>query len=279
MIYAIKTLSRKLAFLFIMLNALQIAGCSSSKNADLLAAQQKVEPADVVYNEALANFDAGRYKQAALKFSVVETQHPLTEWARKSLIMQVYSNFKGTNYTDAVNAASRYLVQYNKTKDASYINYLMGLSYFHQIPSITFDQSNANETIKAMQSLITNYPDSPYIEDAKDKIRFAKNQLAEKEMRVGRYYQQHNDYVAALKRYRYVLEHYKDTNLTEEALYRCVEVNETLGLTVEARTTTYILGYNYPDSAWYKSAYDLLQKSNVPMTINKNSWLYKVFAQ
>ena len=279
MVYVIKNLSKKLTFLFILLNALQIAGCSSGKNADLLAAQQKVEPADTVYNEALANFDAGRYKQAALKFSVVETQHPLTEWARKSLIMQVYSNFKGANYTEAVNAASRYLVQYNKTKDAPYINYLMGLSYFHQIPSITYDQSNSEETIKAMQNLITNYPSSPYIEDAKDKIRFAKNQLAEKEMRVGRDYQQHNDYVAALKRYRYVLEHYKDTNLTEEALYRCVEVNETLGLSVEARTATYILGYNYPNSSWYKIAYNLLQKSNVAMTTNKDSWLYKVFAK
>lgn len=268
---------KKYSFFIVFVNSLLLSACSNNKNADLLAQQEKVEPADQVYNEALANFNAGRYKQAALKFSVVETQHPLTEWARKALVMQVYSNFKGANYSEAANAASRYLSQYNKSSDSAYINYLMGLSYFYQIPDVTYDQNNASETIKVMKQLIANYPNSVYEKDAKIKIRFAKTQLAEKEMRVGRYYQAHNNYVAALKRYRYVLENYKDTNLTEEALYRCVEVNLTLGLNIEARTATYILGYNYPDSVWYKNAYNLLEQANVPMTTNKNSWLYKLF--
>lgn len=270
-------LSKLFSGLLISGMILSITACNNTKNADLLANQQKVEPADKVYNEALANFDASRYKEAALKFSTVETQHPLTEWARKALLMQVYSNFKGNNYVDAVNAASRYLKQYGKTADAAYVNYLMGLSYFNQIPDITYDQNNAVETINTMQALLKNYPDTPYEADAKDKIRFAKNQLAEKEMRIGRYYQQHKGYVAALKRYRYVIEHYKDTNLTEEALYRCVEVNETLGLSIEARTAAYILGYNFPDSPWYKAAYDLLEKDNVSMQRSKDSWLYNDF--
>lgn len=276
MTYAPKIV-KKYSVLFVILNTMLLSACSSDKDADLLAQQEKVEPADKVYNEALANFDARRYKQAASKFSAVETQHPLTDWARKALVMQVYSNFKGANYSDAVNSASRFLTQYSKTPDAPYITYLMGLSYFYQIPSITYDQNNAVEAIKVLEQLIKDYPNSEYVEDAKNKIRFAKNQLAEKEMRVGRYYQKHNNYIAALKRYRYVIENYKDTNLTEEALYRYVEVNATLGLTTEERTATYILGYNYPDSTWYKMACDLLKDTNVPMGTNKDSWLYKVF--
>lgn len=253
-----------------------LAGCAKEQDALLLAEQQKVEPADLVYNEALANFDAGNYKEAAQKFSRVEEQHPLTEWARKALVMETYSYYKGRMYNEVTSSADRYLASYDKSKDAPYVNYLQGLSYFYQIPDITYDQTNAEKTITSFQNLIANYPKSEYVPEAKVKIRFAQSQLASKSMQVAKYYMSHKNYIAALKRYQYLLETYPDSYLTEEALYRCVEINQTLGLSLEARTAAYVLGYNYPDSVWYKRAYDLLERFNVPMDVNKESWVYKL---
>lgn len=255
-----------------------LTSCASKKNVDLIAQQQKIERADIVYNQALANFRAHRFEEAAKKFAVVETQHPFSSWGKKALIMESFVNYTNNKYPEAIEAAQRYLAQYPKDKDAAYANYLIGLSYFKQIPDISFDQKNAELTVVAMDNLIKTYPHSSYVADAKVKMRFAKEQLAEKEMRVGRYYQDRKNYIAALKRYRTVIENYSDTAVIEEALYRLVEINYALGLTLEARTAAMLLGKNYPNSLWYKNAYSLLEKGHISMSYNKQSWLYKVFS-
>lgn len=263
---------------FLSIGLAFLTACASKKNVDLIAQQQRIERDDVIYNEALANFRANRLDEATKKFALVETQHPFSQWGKKALIMESFTNYCNGKYTEAIEAAKRYLSQNPKDNDAAYANYLIGLSYFKQIPDITFDQKNAQFTADAMTNLLVNYPHSPYVADAKIKLRFAKEQLAQKEMRVGRYYQDKKNYIAALKRYRTVIEHYNDTVVTQEALYRLVEINFALGLQVEARTAAILLGTNYPNSIWYKNAYALLENGNVPMNYNKHSWLYKALS-
>ncbi|MCT6870508.1 MAG: outer membrane protein assembly factor BamD [Bartonella sp.] len=250
------------------------AGCSKKdKDVDLTSYVETIEKPDVLYNQALANLDAGRLGEASKKFAAIDRQHPYTEWARKSLVMGAFTNYRKGDYDEAVNMAKRYISLYPTSEEAAYAYYIIGLAYFRQIPDITRDQKDTKRAIAAMQEVVDRYPQSEYVDDAKTKIRFGREQLAGKEMQIGRYYQERKQYLAAIKRYRTVVEEYSNTNQIEEALYRLTEANYALGLTSEAQTAAAVLGQNYPDSKWYKSAFELLQKGGVSPQENKGSWI------
>ena len=147
------------------------------------------------------------------------------------------------------------------------------MSHYRQISDVTRDQKSSKNTYRTMNELIERYPDSEYVEDAKRKRRIAKDQLAGQEMLVGRYYQERNEYLAAINRYRGVVEKYEDTRHVEEALARLTESYFALGLTSDAQTAAAVLGHNFPDSQWYRDSYALLEKGGLRPLENKDSWL------
>ena len=255
---------------------LVLSACmSSEKDIDLSTYVDQTEPGDVLYNQGLANLNAGRLGEAAKKFAAVDRQHPYSEWARKSMVMGAFTNYRQGNYEDAISSAKRYLTLYPSTEDADYAEYIIGLSYYRQIKDVTQDQKEARQTIQAMQDLVTRWPDSEYAEDAKAKIRFANDQLAGKEMQIGRYYLERREYIAAIKRFRAVVENYSNTRHVEEALSRLTEAYYAMGLTDEAQTAAAVLGHNYPDSSWYKDSYKLLQSGGLAPRENAGSWISK----
>ncbi len=148
-----------------------------------------------------------------------------------------------------------------------------GTSYFAQITDITRDQQISRNAIDTYTLLISSYPDSDYAKDAKEKMVVAVDQLAGKEMSVGRYYVGNGQYAAAINRFRVVVDRFQTSTHIEEALFRLTEANLALGLTNEAQTAAAVLGHNYPSSDWYKESYALLQKSGLEPQINKGSSL------
>lgn len=254
---------------------LLVSGCMSEKDVDLSTYVEQTDPADVLYNQALANMNAGRLEEASKKFAAVDRQHPYSEYARKSMVMGAFANYRQGNYDDAISSAKRYLTLYPSTEDAPYAEYIIGLSYYRQIKDVTQDQKEARQTIQAMQDLVQRWPDSEYVEDAKAKIRFANDQLAGKEMQIGRYYLERREYIAAIKRFRTVVENYSNTRHIEEALARLTEAYYAMGLTDEAQTAAAVLGTNYPDSQWYKDSYKLLQSKGLQPRENAGSWISK----
>lgn len=256
-----------------------LSGCASKDDAiDLSKYVETIDAPDKLYNEALANLDGGRLGEAAKKFAAIDRQHPYTEWARKSLVMGAFTNYRQGNYEEAISMSKRYNTLYPTSPESAYAYYIIGLSYFRQIPDVTRDQAASKRAIAAMQEVIDRYPDSEYVEDAKTKIRFARDQLAGKEMQVGRYYLERKDYLAAVKRFRGVVEEYSNTRHVEEALARLVEAYYALGLTSEAQMAASVLGQNYPDSQWYKDSYKLLQSGGLEPRNNSGSWLSKAGA-
>ncbi|MGN6551310.1 MAG: outer membrane protein assembly factor BamD, partial [Pararhizobium sp.] len=232
-----------------------VTGCQSDPDIDITAlAATPTDPPDVLYNQGLANMKAGKLTEADRKFQAVDKEHPYSEYARKAILMDTFVNYRQGDYTDAISAGKRYLNLYPGDKDAAYAQYLVGLSYYRQIPDITRDQTASRETIDAMNEVVNRYPDSPYVEDAQAKIRFARDQLAGKEMQVGRYYLEKRDYLAAINRFRAVVEKYPNTREVEEALARLVEAYYGLGLTDEAQTAAAVLGHNFPYSQWSKDS-------------------------
>ena len=195
------TILRKVIIGLMLGSVCLTAGCSKKdKDVDLTSYVDKIDPPDVLYNQALANLDAGRLSEAAKKFEAVDRQHPYTEWARKSLVMGAFTNYRKGNYDEAVNMAKRYIALYPTSEEAAYAYYIIGLSYFRQIPDITRDQKDTKRAIAAMQEVVDRYPNSEYVDDAKTKIRFGREQLAGKEMQIGRYYQERKQYLSEIGR-------------------------------------------------------------------------------
>lgn len=254
------------------------SACASDKDVDLATYVEQTEPADVLYNQGLANLEAGRLKEATKKFDSVDRQHPYSEFARKSMVMSAFSEYRQGKYEEAINAAKRYVQLYPSTPDAAYAQYIVGLSYFRQIRDVTQDQKESRRAIEAMEEVVNRWPDSEYAEDAKAKIRFARDQLAGKEMQIGRYYLERREYLAAIKRFRYVVEQYPNTRQVEEALARLTEAYYAMGLTTEAQTAAAVLGHNYPDSQWYADSYKLLQSGGLEPREHSGSWISKAGA-
>ncbi|GGA69760.1 outer membrane protein assembly factor BamD [Nitratireductor aestuarii] len=252
-----------------------LAGCNAEKDLDLSSYVESTEPADVLYNQALANLEAGRLTEASKKFEAVDKQHPYSEYARKALIMGTFTNYRQGKYVEAINSGKRFVNLYPSDQDAAYAQYLIGLSYFRQIKDVTQDQGDARRTIEAMEEVVQRWPDSQYVADAKDKIRVARDQLAGKEMQVGRYYLERHEYIAAIRRFRGVVENYGNTRHVEEALARLTETYLAMGISSEAQTAAAVLGHNYPDSQWYKDSYKLLQSGGLEPRENRGSWISK----
>ncbi|MEP9388681.1 outer membrane protein assembly factor BamD [Mesorhizobium sp. KR9-304] len=253
-----------------------LAACMSKEpDVDLATYVEQTDPADALYNQGLANLNAGRLKEASRKFDAVDRQHPYSEYARKSMVMSAFTNYRQGNYEEAINAGKRYVQLYPSSEDAAYAQYIVGLSYFRQIRDVTQDQKESRRAIEAMDEVIQRWPESQYVEDARTKVRFARDQLAGKEMQVGRYYLERREYIAAAKRFRYVVENYSNTRHVEEALARLVETYYAMGLTSEAQTAAAVLGHNYPDSQWYKDSYALLQTGGLEPRENSGSWISK----
>ncbi|WP_126603567.1 outer membrane protein assembly factor BamD [Bartonella vinsonii] len=252
-----------------------LAGClfKEKNTLDPSAYVLKMDPPDVLYNQALASLNSGRLGDASKKFLTIEKQYAYTDWGRKSLVMGAFTNYRLGKYDDSISMAQRYITLYPGSDDSAYAYYIIGLSSFRRIADVTRDQRDTKRAIAAMQLLIERYPHSEYVEDAKAKIRFGREQLAGKEMQVGRYYEEGRRYLAASRRFRTVVEEYSDTNQIEEALFRLTEVNLALGLTSEAQTAAAILGRNYPKSEWYKFSYNLLQKNSISPQEHKSSWI------
>lgn len=257
-----------------------LAGClfKEKNTLDPSAYVLKMDPPDVLYNQALASLENGKLSDASKKFLTIEKQYAYTDFGRKSLVMGAFTNYRLGKYDDSISMAQRYITLYPGSDDSAYAYYIIGLSSFRRIPDVTRDQRDTKRAIAAMQLLIERYPNSEYVKDAQDKIRFGREQLAGKEMQVGRYYEEGRRYLAASRRFRTVVEEYSDTNQVEEALFRLTEVNLALGLTAEAQTAAAILGRNYPKSEWYKFAYNLLHKNSISPQEHKSSWISRALA-
>lgn len=253
------------------------AGCQSKDDKlDLQAYVDTIEPADVLYNQGLANMNAGRLREAAKKFEAVDRQHPYSEYARKANVMAAFTSYKLGKFDEAIQAARRFVNLYPTDEDAAYAQYIIGLSYYAQIPEVTRDQRDTKLAIQNFNELLERYPGSIYEEDANAKMRVARDQLAGKEMQIGRYYLERREYPGAINRFRNVVEEYSNTRHVEEALARLVETYFAMGLVSEAQTAAAVLGHNFPDSQWYADSYALLQSGGVEPRENKGSWISRM---
>ncbi|MCJ9672446.1 MULTISPECIES: outer membrane protein assembly factor BamD [unclassified Neorhizobium] len=256
-----------------------MTACQSDPDIDITKLGLETDAPETLYNQGLANMKAGNLAEAGRKFDSIDRQNPFTEWGRKALVMSTFTKYRLGRNDEAVATGNRYMNQYPQSQDSAYVQYLVGLAYSKQIADVTQDQRAAVRTIDAMNKVVTNYPTSEYVEDAQAKIRFARDQLAGKEMQIGRYYLERKEYLAAIQRFRNVVEQYPNTNQVEEALARLTEAYYAMGITEEAQTAAAVLGRNYPDSQWYADSFKLLKGNGVEPRENRGSWISRAGAK
>jgi outer membrane protein assembly factor BamD len=261
--------------------AVPLGGCGTGPLWDKFLAKDDTfveEPADKLYNEGLYLMNQRKDPRAATKkFEEVDRQHPYSEWARKSLLMSAYSAYQQGDYDSCIGSATRYVTLHPGSPDAAYAQYLIAASHYDQIPDITRDQTRTEKAIASLEEVIRKYPTSEYATSAKAKLEGARDQLAGREMGVGRYYMERRDFTAAINRFKTVVTQYQTTRHVEEALARLTEAYMAIGIPSEAQTAAAVLGHNFPDSRWYKDAYNLVKSGGLEPSENQGSWISRTF--
>ncbi|MDQ8727822.1 outer membrane protein assembly factor BamD [Bradyrhizobium sp. LHD-71] len=232
------------------------------------------QPADKLYNEGLYLLNQEKKSVAAAKrFEEVDRQHPYSDLARKSLLMSAYAHYEAQDYDSTIGAAQRYITLHPGSPDAAYAQYLIAASHFDQIPDIARDQGRTEKAIASLEEVVRKYPDSEYAGAARRKLESARDQLAGKEMDIGRYYMERRDFTGAINRYKTVVTQYQRTRHVEEALARLAEAYMAIGIVHEAQTAAALLGHNFPESQWYKDTYNLVKSQGLEPSENKGSWM------
>ena len=249
-----KTITSLLNFLMVLI-FLIVLSCSSKKVEEIEYVEREV---DEIYNSAIDLMNNEKFISAAEEFNEVERQHPYSIWATRAQIMSAYVKYKVQDYDMAIGAAQRYIDLHPGADDVDYAYYLIALCYYERINDVKRDQSYTVQALNSFKNLNNRFPNSRYIRDANLKIDLINDHLAGKEMDVGRTYLKLNNYIAAINRFKNVVDLYSKTSHVPEALARLTELYLYLGIYDQAKIYAAVLGHNYNNNKWYKYSYELL---------------------
>ncbi len=252
--------------------ALALASCAAKKD------EYVERPVEDLYNSAMDELRDGDYTKAVKDFDETDRQHPYSVWATKAQLMSAYTLYQQGKYDDSIVAADRFIQLHPGHRDVAYAYYLKALDYYIQITDVGRDQKMTQQAMNALGEVARRFPDTKYARDARLKMDLARDHLAGKEMDIGRWYENRGDYLAAINRFKRVIEDYQTTTHVPEALERLTECYLALGLSDEARRTAAVLGYNYPGSRWYEDTYALVTNGGGPaVASSQRGWIARVF--
>jgi len=262
---------RRIALVLPLILAWGLASCAGGAGGEREPYVER--PVEELYNHALDLLEDDEPERAARAFEEVERQHPYSQWATRAQLMSAYAFYKADAYDEAVAAAERFINLHPGNDGVAYAYYLIGISYYERISDVGRDQNMTRRALEAFDELIRRFPDGKYARDASLKADLTRDHLAGKEMEIGRYYLRKGKYVAAINRFRNVVEQYQTTTHVPEALHRLTEAYLALGIEQEARKTAAVLGHNYPGSSWYQDSYALFDNGVVRPEDEQPSWL------
>jgi len=271
---------KHIIFLFIYI--IFIVSCSKDKSkVDQVLLEQDVEAEMIVaYKEGMKQLEKGDALYASRKFDEAEILFPQSIWATKASLMSAYALYSQNYYDDAIFNLERHIKNYPKDKDLVYAHYLIAICYFEQLYDERKDLKPLVKAREKFEHILKKYPNTDYAIDAKWKMGLIVDQMAAKEMYIGRYYMKMEKWIAAINRFKFVVKYYDTTVYIEEALHRLVEIYYKIGLVEDAQKVAATLGYNYGSGEWYKNSYRIFNKSYKTAKITKkkkDSFIRKKF--
>ncbi|MEJ0059440.1 MAG: outer membrane protein assembly factor BamD [Terricaulis sp.] len=267
--------------LSIALLAAGLAACGGNRAREEV--QFDDEPVAALYNRGATYLDQRRWTDALASFEEVERQHPYSSWARRAMLMEAYAQYQANKYDEAIEDAQRFLSLHPGNESAPYAYYLIAICNFERILDVGRDQATTERALASLQDVIRRYPESSYARDATLKVDMVYDQLAGKEMEIGRFYLTRDQHLAAINRFRNVIEneHFQRTSHVPEALHRLVESYLSVGMTEEAQRMAAVLGHNFPGSEWYQRSYALLNEQGVAVVTEAEAehrgWFSRTF--
>jgi len=273
-------MSKHIIFLFIYI--IFIVSCSKDKSkVDQVLLEQDIEAEMILaYKEGMKQLEKGDALYASKKFDEAEILFPQSIWAAKASLMSAYALYSQNYYDDAIFNLERHIKNYPKDKDLVYAHYLIAICYFEQLYDERKDLKPLVKAREKFEHILKKYPNTDYAIDAKWKMGLIVDQMAAKEMYIGRYYMKMEKWIAAINRFKFVVKYYDTTVYIEEALHRLVEIYYKIGLVEEAQKVAATLGYNYGSGEWYKNSYRIFNKSYKTAKITKkkkDSFIRKKF--
>lgn len=250
-----------------------VAACSPFSFFSRSVEEEPIVPVEELYTSALGHMESNRFNSAITDLEKLERQHPYSTYNERAKVMLTFANFRIGKFREATLAADRFLALYPNSSEVPYILFLKGSSYYQQVSDVTRDQELSRDALDTFQLLVSSYPNSRYAAEARPMMIVARDQLAGKEMSVGRYYLGNAQYTAAINRFREVVENHQTSTHVEEALFRLVESYLKLGLVNEAQTAGAVLGHNYPSGEWYQRAFNLLNQQGLSPQMLAGNWL------
>ena len=248
-------------YFFLAFVATLLLACSKKEIKESIIIEKSMESQVLeAYQEGMRALNENDVLYAAKKFNEAEILFPQSSWAPKSALMASYSYYKQDYYADAIAELKRFLKIYPKHKNISYAYYLLAMCYYEQIVDEKKDLESIQNAKETFEILIDKFPNTEYSLDAKFKIDLINDTLASKEMYLGRYYVDRKKWIAAINRFRTVVDEFDQTIYTQEALHRLVEIHYMIGLEQEGKKYANLLGYNYQSSIWYEKSYSIFDK-------------------
>ena len=252
-----------------------LAACST----DDMDQVDDTRPAEEIFAEAQALEAEGDLREAAALYDDVERLYPYAQIAKDAVLASARANYLAGNYEEARLGAERFLSFYPSDPAAAEAQYIIALSWYDRMVDVGRDQGATREALAALRETVARYPGTEYARAAALKLDLANDHLAGKEMEIGRYYLKRDLHIAAINRFRTVIETYQTTSHAPEALHRLVEAYLELGVISEAQTAEAVLGQNFPGSDWYVRSYALLTGIEVAPIENRDSWISRAYRQ
>ncbi len=249
-------------FIFLILSFLFLLNACSNDEKEILSIKETKQDLEMIasYKEGYESLAQGDPYFAAEKFLEAELLFPQSEWAPRAALMASYSYYLQNFYAEAVSNLERFFKTYPTDTNLAYAHYLLAMCYYETIEDEKRDSAPLLKAKAKFTYLIDNYPNTDFALDAKFKIGLIEDVLASKEMYLGRHYIKKEKWIAALNRFKTVIENYDQTIFVEEALHRLVEINYKLGLLDQSQKYANVLGYNYQSSDWYKKSYKVFNR-------------------
>ena len=249
-------------FFLIIFLLFVLLGCGQSeKEISLIKESQQNLEIVTTYNEAYKSLDEGDPYFAAKKFLEAELLLPQSEWAPRSALMAAYSFYLQNYYSEALSNLERFLKTYPNNKNEAYVHYLIAMCYYETIEDEKRDSAPLYFAKKRFNFILINFPNTDFALDSEFKLGVIDDILASKEMYLGRHYIRKGKWIAAINRFKNVINDYDRTIFVEEAIHRLVEINYKLGLKEESQKYAETLGYNYLSSEWYEKSYKVFNKN------------------
>jgi outer membrane protein assembly factor BamD len=231
--------------------ALAVAACGYRERL-----AEQLQP-DSMYERAHRLLLGGDYRGAVRYYEALEARYPFSEQARQSRLDIIYAYFKSQEPESAVDAADQFIRENPTHPRVDYAMYLKGLVYFERSPNFLERWFNADlderppqdvrRAFEAFDELIKRHPQSQYAHDARQRMIFLRNRLAEYEVHVARHYLKRQAYVAAIARARYCIENYDGAPMVRDAIEVMISAYQGLGLDDLAERSQEVFALNYPN--------------------------------